>query len=116
MDLIFYNTLKNIIISTRVLAGGFWHVGCIRSEAGLGCNSFALGALKMRRLRVPETPRLAGCGATSPLFFYGAQKGYWRVSATIRRIVGKKLSKSTGFATCRSNPAAMAAAASPFEA
>jgi hypothetical protein len=76
-------------------------------------------------LTVPKTPRLAGCGATSPLFFCPPGIGrrpraplpgiYWRVSAASRRTIGTNVSKSTGFGTCRSNPAAMAAATSPFD-
>ena len=39
-----------------------------------------------------------------------------RVSAARRRTIGTKVSKSTGFGTCRSKPAAIAAATSIFEA
>jgi len=41
---------------------------------------------------------------------------YCRVSAARRRTIGTNVSKSTGFGTCRSNPAAIAAATSPLDA
>ena len=97
---------------------------------GANCNQFRADSTAISRCqRLPKTPRLAGCGATSPLFLLAETRtgrsarsaatlgvGAHRVSAARRRTMGTKVSKSTGLGTCRSKPALIAAATSPLEA
>ena len=55
-----------------------WHLGCISRHPGTALASTKLGRVmnsfalwpKHTAAALPKTPRLAGCGATSPLFFY----------------------------------------------
>ena len=101
---------------------------------GLWCDQpaiFLLAKSRLRRfLRDPiPFPRaksvvFARC-VVGPTFHAGASVGFacctapalnYLVSAARRRTIGTNVSKSTGFGTCRSNPALMAAATSPFEA
>ena len=119
-----------------------WHTGCI-------VRSCEFASTSPRGSRRPKTPRLAGCGATSPSFFCplflacGARcreggknpafcrrqggrvskkpsgddffRSNQRASAS-RRMIGTKESKSTGFGTCRSKPASIAASISVLDA
>ena len=119
----FYNRLKNrIIFSNRPwraeLSGRrrFWHVGCIRPIAGWAVTVSRLAPEKCGDCAYRRPPVWRAVVRPARYFFLESKKAYWRVSAAIRRTIGKKVSKSTGFATCRSNPAAIAAATSPFEA
>jgi len=60
-----------------------WHLGCISRHPGTALASTKLGRVmnsfalwpKDTAAALPKTPRLAGCGATSPLFFYLAKRG-----------------------------------------
>ena len=122
------NTLKTLRISPfsapRWRAGRFFPAMAFLARRlqsarvrGAESNQFRADSTAIFRCqRLPKTPRLAGCGATSPLFFFLAAVRPQRVSAARRRTIGTKVSKSTGLGTCRSKPAWIAAATSPLEA
>jgi hypothetical protein len=78
-------------------------VACHPREEPVLCHAL------LGRWRLPKTPRLAGCGATSPLLFY-------LPASANRRTIGTNVLKSSGLGTCRSNPAFIAASMSLFEA
>jgi len=97
---------------------GLWHIGCMQwvrelRPAARSRSSFDAMA-PVGRWLLPKTPRLAGCGATSPLLF-STLYTYLPESAS-RLTMGTNVLKSNGLGTCRSNPASMAASISLLEA
>ena len=109
--------------SDTLLAYALHQGGHADCDTQLADDSFAWWLESSRAATQPKTPRLAGCGATSPLFFcllMGPKTrarqcralGHFSVSRCTRPT---NASKSTGFGTCMSNPAFIAASTSDLD-
>jgi hypothetical protein len=103
------------------------HSVAVRGGSGR-LTSFCASAAARRAVGLTEDPPFGGLWCDQPAIFFGRSclrhlrrvrstpSPHCRVSAASRRTIGTKVSKSTGLGTCRSKPASIAAATSPFDA
>jgi hypothetical protein len=119
----YWRTLEPYFSTVR--AG--WHAGCIIAATGMWVatyateTSFALTPQISVAGVLTEDPPFGGLWCDQPAIFLSRGFGLpapnlYCLRAARRRTIGTKVSKSTGFGTCRSKPASIAAATSPRDA